>query len=254
MITLKGIRRAAIIVVIASLVIAAILGIIALIGGTFGDIQSKILLTTLTIGLFGITILCHLAIVGRAARIVGYVGLVTSIAALVPPLVLIWTPWQVLGGSSDGWARAFGILTVLAVSLAQANLLLLLVGRPQRAVKVILWATLVMMTIVAIMIILPISTNGDIPGRNGDDYWRWFAAIAILDVLGTITLPVIGLVLRPRDAVAAAAATPPIATGPTIPVPGALAERIAVSAAAAGQDPELHALAALERAFPAAEV
>ncbi|HWL61026.1 MAG TPA: hypothetical protein VNQ48_09110, partial [Microbacteriaceae bacterium] len=250
----KGIRRAAIIVVIASLVIAALLGIISLIGGTFGDLQGKILLTTLTIGLFGITILCHLAIVSRAARVVGYVGLVASLAAIVPPLTLIWTPWELLG-SSDGWWRAFGVLTVLAVSLAQTNLLLLLVARPQRAVRVILVATLAMMTIVAIMIILPILTDGDIPGRAGDDYWRWFAAIAILDVLGTITLPVIGLVLKPRGAVATAPtnAPPPFVAGPSIPVPAGLAERIAISAAAAGEDPERHALAALERAFPTPE-
>lgn len=248
---LKGVRRAAIIIVIASLVISAILGISALLGTGFGDVQGKVLLTTVTIGVFGITTLCHLAIVGRAARIVGYVGLGASLAAILPPLVLIWTPWEFLGSAaSDGWWKALGVLTVLAVSLAQANLLLLLVGRPQPAIRVILWSTLAMMSIVAIMIILPILTNGDIPGPNGDGYWRWFGVVAILDVLGTVTLPVIGLVLRPRAAAPVAGAPAETPAGPRIPVPPALAARIAVSAAAAGQDPEQHALDALDRAFP----
>ncbi len=247
---LKGFRRAAIIVVIASLVLSAILGITALFGAGFGEVQGKVLLTTVTIGVFGITILCHLAIVGRAARLVGLIGLVTSLAAIVPPLVLIWTPWSSFTSSGEWW-KAFGVLTVLAVSLAQANLLLLLVGRPQPAIRIILWVTLAMMAILAIMIILPIATEGEIPGGAGEDYWRWFGVVAILDVLGTVTLPVVGLVLKPRrqSGVAAEAAAETLAA-PRIPIPADLARRIAVSAAAVGVDPERHALDALDRAFP----
>jgi Mn2+/Fe2+ NRAMP family transporter len=63
---------------------------------------------------------------------------------------------------------------------------------------VILIGTLVAIAIVALMIILPIVTDGDIPGESGDTYWRWFGAVAIVDALGTIVLPVIGRVLRPR--------------------------------------------------------
>ena len=93
MTALKGVRRAAIIVVIASLAVAALLGIIAIVGGDFGDLQGRILMTTLAIGAFGMTILCHLAIVARSARVVGYIGIAASLAAMLPALVLIWAEW-----------------------------------------------------------------------------------------------------------------------------------------------------------------
>jgi len=256
---LKGLRRAAIIVVIASLVVAALLGIIAIVGGNFGELQGRILMTTLAIGAFGMTILCHLAIVARAARVVGYIGIAASLLAMLPALVLIWTDWG-FGSQVDGWWKMLWIFTVLALSLAQANLLLLLVTRPQQAVRVVLWITLGMVALLAVLIILPIVTDGQIPGGN-EDYWRVVAVVAILDVLGTITSPVVGAVLRskggsPAPASGGDASTAPAAptnpASPSIAVPAALAERIAASAAAAGEDPEHHALAALERAFPLA--
>ncbi|AYF96990.1 ribbon-helix-helix domain-containing protein [Protaetiibacter intestinalis] len=199
---LRGVRRVAVIAIIVSLVVAAALGIFALLSGDFGQLQGQILLTTLTVAAFGTTALCHLAVVRRAVRAVGYVGIAVSVGAAASALVLIW--YYIGSQWDDGatfWWKALAVLSIAALSLAQANLLLLLADRPQLAIRIALGITLVAIAVVAVMLAVPTLSDGEIPGyENGETYWRIFGVIAILDVLGTIALPVLGLVLRREGA------------------------------------------------------
>jgi 4-amino-4-deoxy-L-arabinose transferase-like glycosyltransferase len=82
------------------------------------------------------------------------------------------------------------------VSLAHANLLLLLAERRNPVLRTALFITVGFIALLAILIILPIATEGDIPGENGEFYWRILGVVAILDVLGTIVLPVINRFTR----------------------------------------------------------
>lgn len=191
---LRGARRAAVIGIIVSLSITAVIGIATLLTGDFGDTQSRILGTTLLIAAFSITSLCHLAVAGRALRIVGYVGIAVSVVALIAGVVLIWRDWGDYG-SLDVLFKAFAIFSILAVSFAHANLLLLLGERKRPVIRIGLFVTVGLIAVVASMLILPILTDGDIPGDN-DDYWRVFGVVAILDALGTIVLPVMSRFLR----------------------------------------------------------
>lgn len=86
----RGVRRTAIIAIVLSLVVAAVLGIVALLSGDFGELQAKVLLSTLTVAAFGTTALCHLAVVARAVRVVGFAGIAASVVAAVSAFVLIW--------------------------------------------------------------------------------------------------------------------------------------------------------------------
>lgn len=239
----RGARRAAIIAVIASLAIAALLGIIALLSGEFGEVQGKVLLTTLTIAGFGTTALCHLAVVTRSVRIVGFAGIAASVGAAICAFVLIWVDWSSWWEQTEWWWKSLGIFSILAVSLAQANLLLLLTGRPQRLIRIALAVTLGAIAVVAVMVGLPILTDGEIPGDNGDTYWRIFGVIAILDALGTIALPVLGLVLR------GSAAPTSHPQRLALELPPELAARVDEAAAQAGVPREQFALDAIERAL-----
>lgn len=194
----RGARRAAIVALVVSLSITAIIGIAVLLTGSFGELQGRVLGTTLTIAGFSILALCHLAVVGRPVRVVGFAGLAVSAIALALGLVLIWMPWSSWsGGLGDVW-RWFGITGILAVSLAHANLLLLLASRRQPVIRVAMAITLVAIALVALLIILPIVSDGRIPGSAWDAYWRWLGVIAIIDVLGTVTLPVVALLSRDK--------------------------------------------------------
>jgi hypothetical protein len=182
----RGIRRTAIVAIVVSLVLAAILGIVALLSGEFGETQNKILFTTLTVAAFGTTALCHLAVVARAVRFVGFAGLAASAGAALCSFVLIWGDWSGYEWQAP-WVKALSVLAILAISLAQANLLLLLAARPQLLIGVALGVTLVAIAVVAVMYTIPILTDYEIPGMNdADTYWRWLGVAAILDVLGTI--------------------------------------------------------------------
>ena len=209
---LRGSRRIAIVALVASLSITAVVGIVTLLSGDFGEVQGRVLGTTLLIAGASILALCHLSVVGRPVRVVGFVGLGASAVALVIGLLLIWTPWYDNGGGwpVDLW-RWFGITSIIAASLAHANLLLQLSGRRRRAVRTALAITLAAIAVVAVMLVLPLLSDWAIPGDDGGEYWRWFGVIAIVDALGTIVLPVVALLVREQPV--ASAETP--ATGAT---------------------------------------
>ena len=137
--TIGAARKGAIYGIIVSFSIAAIVGIIALLSGDFGDTQGKIILTTLLMGASSITALCHLAIADRAMRLVGFVGLAASAIALITGLVLIWRDWN--DSAFEDWLKAFATAGVLAVSFAHANLLLLLAGRRRLVIRIGLMIT-----------------------------------------------------------------------------------------------------------------
>jgi len=133
-----------------------------------GGLKGKILLTTLLFAGFGITALCHLAVVGRTLRIVGFVGIAVSALAFITGAILIWRSWE---SWSDVWEltlKTFAVFAIAAASLAHANLLLLLSGRRNQVLRIGLWVTLGLIALLAVLIILPIVTEGDIPGDNGE--------------------------------------------------------------------------------------
>jgi hypothetical protein len=189
----KGARRVAIIAIIVSLSITALVGIVVLLTGADSDVLSEILLTTLVLAAFSVTSLCHLAVVGRAPQVVGFVGIVASACAFIVSEMLIWSNGSLASGPIN-WLTVLGVLTVLALSLAHANLMLLLESRKRKIVRIGLRITLGLIALVATGIWISLLDNGLI--SYSDWYWRVFGVLAILDVLGTIVLPVTGAILR----------------------------------------------------------
>lgn len=245
-------RKGAIYGIIVSFTLTAVVGIIALLSGDFGETQGRIILTTLLMGGVSITALCHLAIADRAMRLVGFVGLAASTIALATGLVLIWRDWNLEG--FDDWLKVFAISGVLAVSFAHANLLLLLAGRRRQIIRIGLMVTLVMIAAVAIMISLPIASEGEIPGVGNEEwYWRLFGVVGILDVLGTVVVPVLAIFVKDAPAVAIVDATDAPAPHPastehlTLSLPAELSRAVEQRAAADGVDATTAALAALRR-------
>jgi hypothetical protein len=244
-------RKGAIYGIIISFSAAAVIGIVALLSGEFGDTQSKILLTTVLFGAASITALCHLAIADRAMRVVAVVGLVASLTALATGSVLIWGEW--FTSDIDGWVKAFGVSGIAAVSFAHANLLLRLSGRRRRVIRVGLIVTLIAIVVVAVMLWLPILTNGEIPGIDNESwYWRSFGVVAIIDVLGTVVVPVLAIFLRDQPAQRERGATGAADIDALVmSVPGAYAMILQERADAAGVPVEAIALEALRRGIAA---
>lgn len=193
----SGARRAMIVAVVASLLVASLCGIVALLGGGFGDLQARIVATTLIVAAFGTSALCHLAVVTRAVRVLGFAGLAASVIAAGAALWLVWSGDELFEGDGDGSVlKTLLVATIVAISLAHANLLLLLAERRRTVIRTGLVLTLAAIAVVATMLALPVITDGAVGG--GEWYWRWFGVAGIVDALGTIALPVLALVLRGR--------------------------------------------------------
>ncbi|ALE84005.1 hypothetical protein XF36_13335 [Pseudonocardia sp. HH130629-09] len=186
-----------IVAVVASLLVASLCGIGALLGGGFGDLQARIVATTLIVAAFGTSALCHLAVVPRAVRLLGFAGLAASVVAAGAALWLVWSGDELFEGDNDGSVlKTLLVATIVAISLAHANLLLLLAERRRTVIRTGLGLALAAIAVVATMLALPVITDGAVGGREW--YWRWFGVAGIVDALGTIALPVLALVLRGR--------------------------------------------------------
>lgn len=186
-----------IVAVVASLLVASLCGIVALLGGGFGDLQARIVATTLIVAAFGTSALCHLAVVTRAVRLLGFAGLAASVVAAGAALGLVWSGDELFEDDGDGSVlKTLLVATIVAISLAHANLLLLLAERRRTVIRTGLVLTLAAIAVVATMLALPVITDGAVGG--GEWYWRWFGVAGIVDALGTIALPVLALVLRGR--------------------------------------------------------
>jgi hypothetical protein len=201
---IKGIRRVAVWTVVIALVITALIGIYTIVSGDMGETQSKVMATTLAVAGFSVLALCHLAIVERDVKAVGWIGIGMSALALLTATVLIW--WNFgdyvyqPGGVYSNLTKTFAISGLAALSLAHANLMLLLQTAPLRWIRSSLSVALILIAIVPTLVIPVILTDGNFPPSSFQDvYWRFFAVILILDALCTIALPVATLIVRGQN-------------------------------------------------------
>lgn len=222
--TIKGVRRIAIWTVIISLVVTALIGIYTIVSGEFGETQSKVMLTTLAVAGFSILALCHLAVFGRDVKVFGWVGIGTSGVALGLAATLIWWNWtDFMSEPRDLYlnlTKSFAVSALVAVSLAHANLMLLLQNSSLRWIRTALSVALVFITIVPALVLPVILTDGTFPPMSFQDvYWRFFGVILILDALATIALPVTTLIVRSqRKNLAVEPAVPKAASAATVNV------------------------------------
>jgi multisubunit Na+/H+ antiporter MnhG subunit len=184
---MKDLRRVVVTLVIGSFSVAALLGIIALLGGgELGETEGKVLLTTVAVGVESIAVLCYLGVAGRRTWFVGVLG---GLVSLVPFGLALFLTWYGENVQEPVW-QTFGVGITIAASLAQACLLLTLDHHGRRTLLLV--GTLVAMTVVAAMISNAIINGDDL----GDLYWRVFGVAAILDVLGTVVFAALGIFNR----------------------------------------------------------
>lgn len=197
---LRLFRRIVVAVIIASFGIAALGGIVVLLGGSLGDDGWRVLSTTAVIGAFSIAVLCCAALAGRRLRVFGIIGAIVSVLSAGLVVWLIWyrgpftPPFDALLELT--WS---GI--ALTVAFAFASLLLLLADRDQPAVRIGLVATLALFAIVLGLTLYAIWWSETI---RGDTFGRVVGVFAILAALGAVIVPVVSLLLRaPRERPAA---------------------------------------------------
>ncbi len=223
------IRRLVVALTIGSFSLAALMGVIALLGGgSFGEAEVRVLLTTLIVGTTSVAMLCYLATSGTRFQVVGATG---GIVVLLPSAIALFMVW---GDNYDGELyKFFGVGLTLAATLAQLSLLLALAGDRSR-VRVVLWATVGLASAVAVIVSIMIVAE-----NASDGSFRFLGVLAILDVLGTVVTLALAL-FGNRSAAEA---------GAPVPIPARLEQQVAEAAARAHVSRDQVVADALDRYF-----
>ena len=174
-------------ILLLSLVVAATAGIMALLFGSFGVLEGRVLATTLVVGVYSIVCLCCMTVLGSRYKAFGLIGMAASSLALLLGLFAIWIEWP--GWDTFGQLlKYFLVFAIVGVSFGHQSLLLRIVDRASGAACTLVLVTVILINVVAALLIFPIMREDfDV----GDTYWRLMGVAAILDVLGTITAPVL---------------------------------------------------------------
>ncbi len=177
-----SIKRVFLHTVIATLVLAALVGIYVFLFGSFGRTEAKILCTTLTICYFSITSLaCSAAFEKHRQPLLSIPGLTLGLLGLGFFIPGIWAEWYEV----QAVAKAMGIVGVLSFSFAQASLLSL--APLQRRLAWVFYAA------VASILVLAAIISAMILFEPHDEHTviRVLGVVAILDGCLSLCVPIL---------------------------------------------------------------
>lgn len=176
-------RRVFLISLVASLSISALIAIFVFLFGNFGETESKLLATTLTVGGYSLTGLCSSVLYDRKKYIpLAFLGIIVSVFGF---LVTVTAVWEIV----DFYSLLQAVLTfiILAFSIAHSSLLLL-AQTDKKLANLSLKATIGFIIIVALMLIYLVQVEFV---NVNEFYYRLLGVFAVLDVLGTIVTPIL---------------------------------------------------------------
>jgi hypothetical protein len=178
----KEMRRFSLIVFIGFLILTAVIAIISVLSGTFGEVQWKILGTTFTISGASICSMACAAFMEKKKRVpVGTAGIVLCVIAAVLVIAGMWPEID-----SDEYWKATSTCGVLA--LAFAHTFLLALPNLDDRQKWVQTVTFISIAILAILIIAGIWIQDE---RWEELYFRVLAVVAILVGLETLVIPIL---------------------------------------------------------------
>jgi hypothetical protein len=184
-ITKDDARRFLLRALIGSLCLTATVAVFAILAGRFDDTAVKVVLTALAIAFYSVTALALASVMDTASRLV-LVGWASAAIGLPVTAALIWSNWGHYDHALGRWVWVFLVVTFSCAHAA------VLIARRRPAdptsVRQVLQATLALITVVAAMVAIPAALDlSDV----GHAYVRLLGALFVLDVLGTVLLPIL---------------------------------------------------------------
>ena len=177
-------------ILILALSISALIGIIIFLVGEFGTTEIQLLLTTLAIAGYSLTGLGSSTIHNRTGfRLFSLIGMLISVLGFLTTIIFIWE----IIDPDDMWQT---VVIFIILSISMAHISLLLQTRPKsNRIKYALVGTIIFISIVALMLVK--STINEF--EENEFYFRLLGVFAILDVLGTITTPILNRISEKKD-------------------------------------------------------
>lgn len=184
---IHNLRRLFLYCLLGCFVVGALTALISLQSAAFGKFQSKILLTTLSFGVYSLTGLCCALLADNSPyKMFGGIGIAASI---VGALFAFLTNWEIVTGWELLIRGRFSFL-IIAISFAHAALLLM-INSTNSGVRFVRNVTLAMIAVVAILF-LSMAINPDSFGYA----WVLVSSFVVVDVLGTVATPILHLATR----------------------------------------------------------
>lgn len=206
----QTLKRYFIVTIIASLVLGAVLGILALLFGSFGWLEGRILLSTLAIGAMSITSLANqrnLESDHASYRRFAWASITFSVIALLLTLSLIW-----ISVENVPWKPTL-VFLILAVSTSHASLLLSSRAK-SKMIDVAVSTTLACIGLVAGLLIYLVVLR---PADVGETFYRLLGVFVIIDVLGTIVTPILARLAKNQPPNLPKDTSGPLANNPSTP-------------------------------------
>jgi hypothetical protein len=170
-------RSLALRILVTSVLVAAALGVIALLTGEMSELGVKVLLTTITISGTSLLALASFAAWSQpGARVFSRVGLSSSMATAAIIIAAIWSDTSLVS------AEVLFSCIILGVAGAHGSLLSLARLAPKYR-----WARVVGHVVGALLVTAVLALIWDLV-EGTDGLWRLIGALAILDAAATVMI------------------------------------------------------------------
>ena len=180
--------RIALTTMLASLVISAAIGIIIVLKGDFGDTEGRLLGTTLSLAVFTVLAIPSTVQLGRGKfPILSRFGIGTSVVAFFLIVAAIWSDGTFESVLLTKFMVTFGVTAFASNHTA----LLLLVSRATTLIRITLIPTIIVLVIIAVMLTISVWVE-----NMPNELARSLTALAILDVLGSLAVPMLSKLKR----------------------------------------------------------
>lgn len=195
--------------IIGAVVAAGLVGIVAVLLGDFGRVAVQLLLTIVVVVVFALLSWYDADVSSRRSGTFAFASIVTSMYLLVAGLYKVWLAPTNPSGGDDLWLVAerfwhwIWLVGVARVALLHVHLLLVIHRRyPTPALQVVAKATVGVIALLALLLSIPLLAP-DVDYARG--YWRLVWVVVILDLLGTVVVPLSNALFRPRGTASASA-------------------------------------------------
>jgi len=179
-----SLRKITLRILITSVVISAVIGVIAVLAGDLSELGVRVLLTTMTISGTSLLALASFA-AWNHARVFSRLGLVASLATAAAIIGEIWFDARVVS------SEVLLTCIILAIAGAHGSLLSLARLAPQRR-----WARSAGHIVGTLLATVLLALLWDLV-EGSDGLWRWLGVLTILDAAATLMIIVFHLMETP---------------------------------------------------------
>lgn len=189
--------------IIGAVVAAGLVAIVAVLLGDFGRVAVQLLLTVVVVVVFALLSWYDADVSSRRSGRFAFASIVVSLYLLVTGLVKVWiVPADPYGGDGiwlvgERFVQWIGIVFVARFALLHVHLLLVIHRRyPTPLLQLVAKVTVGVIALLALLLSVPLlAPDLDLAGG----YWRLVWVVVILDLLGTVVVPLSNALFRPRD-------------------------------------------------------